>query len=318
LAAFRIVVVVVAAAVPVTAGRASEPTTYLPDGTMLAVSINVRQFLDAPLIKENVSARQAVGEMTKGLQAAGVETKDLDRVVFALGEQLRSSSWLLLVQGRFDIDRVQARLKERARERKNEIDVVEDAGATTFQCRLPRPSTPNPRFVWPERYFLTVLDNNTIALALDRAGLNEALAKKAGRRRSELKLRLVDLVAKVQPGETLSVVFVPPAELLAGSPLNGLIDVTGGVTVVDAITTQVRLEARDAETTRALGEQVRDGLSKVRDILPGLAALQMGMGAAAQDAIREMVDSFKVTSTGTTVTISGSVSKEMIDKLGRK
>jgi hypothetical protein len=318
LAARRTAIIVVATSISLNVGRAAEPTTYLPDGTMLVASLNVRQFLDAPLIRENASARQAIGEVSKALQSAGVEAKDLDRVVFALGEQLRASSWLLLVQGRFEVDRVQNRLKERARERKNEIDMIEDAGVTVFQCRLPKPSTPSPRFVWPERFFLTVLDNSTIALALDRGGLNEALAKKSGRRKSELKPRLLELVGKIQPGESLSVVFIPPAELVAGGPVSGLVDVTGGITVGESIVTQVRLEARDAETTRALGEQTRDGLSKVRDILPGLAALQMGIGADAQAAIRDIVDSFKMTSSGTTVTVAGTITKEMLEKLGRK
>jgi|SRR5947209_3251732 len=298
--------------------HAAEPTAYFPDGTMLVVSLNVQQVLNAALIRDSASARPAVTEATKALEGVGVTAKDLDRVVLAVGEQLRSSSSILLMHGRFDVDRVQNRLKERARERKNEIEITEEAGVTIFQCRLPRPSTANPRFTPPDRFVLSVLDTNTIAMALDRAALAEALAKKAGGRKTELKARMAELAGRIDSKESLSVVFVPNADLVAGTPAGGLIDVKGGVTVGEAIITQVRLEARDAETMRALADGIRDGLAKVREILPGLAAIQFGLERAGQDAVREMVDSFRVTSRENAVIIAGTITKEMIDKAGRR
>jgi hypothetical protein len=305
------------ATVPARAPTA-EPTTYFPNGTMLIVSLNFRQLLDAPLVRENASARIAVAETAKALEGLGVTAKELDRVVVAVGEQLRSSSAILLMHGRFDADRVQGRLKERARERKNEIDVIEDAGATIFQCRLPRPSSPNPRFTPPDRFALTVVDSNTIALALDRSALAEVLAKKSGRKKTEVKPQLAELAGRMDAKETLSVVFVPNSNLVADTPATGLLNVTGGVTVGDSVVTQMRLEARDVETMRTLADSIRDGLAKVRDILPGLAALQFGLDRTGQDAIREMVDSIRVTSRDNSVLIAVTVTRETIEKASRR
>src|SRR5205823_964226 len=137
---------------------------------------------------------------------------------------------LILVEGRFDVAKLQGRLRDLARDRKADMQAIEEGGATYFQGRLPRPSVADPKVTLPERFVMTVLDTGTIALAADRAALVEAVAKKGGRK-AVVKPRVIELVGKLDPRETLSVVFVPPAELVAGGSAAGLTTVTGGVTV---------------------------------------------------------------------------------------
>jgi hypothetical protein len=300
------------------AATAADPVAYLPDGTMLVVSFNVQQFLESPLIRDGGNFKPFVKDAVHALEGFGVDpTKDSDRVLLAVGEQLRASSMLMLFQGRFDADKVQKRLKDRAKDRKADIEVLDEGGATVFQCRLPAPP-PNARVALPGQFYMTVMDSSTIALGIDRAAVTEVLAKKAGRRKTEIKPRIVELVGRIDPKETLSFVFVPPADFLTGGPMNGLTTMTGGLTVTDGVKTDIRLDAKDAESAKLLADNVRDGLGKVREILPGLATLQLGLDRKDQDVIREMLESFKVTARPDGVTIAGAISKDQIDKIGRK
>src|SRR5207248_3597921 len=60
---------------------------YLPDGTMLVLTLNVKQLLQAPLVRGDDKAfKQALAEATKALEAFGVDpAKDVDRIIVAVG-----------------------------------------------------------------------------------------------------------------------------------------------------------------------------------------------------------------------------------------
>src|SRR5262245_28717860 len=176
---------------------AADITKYLPDGAMLILSVDVKQFLRAPLVRGDDRAfRQAIGEAAKGLEAFGVDpAKDVDRLVLAAGEQLKAAHAILLLLGRFDPAKFQARLNDLARQKKNDFEAISEGGATVYRGRLPRHAMPNATFTPPEYFFLTVLDEKTVAFAADRAALTEALAKRAGTRKTEIPPRVAELVA---------------------------------------------------------------------------------------------------------------------------
>ncbi len=300
------------------AASAADPAAFLPDGTVLVLSFNVQQFLQSPLIHDSAGLKPAIRDAIQALEGFGVDpAKDTDRVALAVGEPMRAASVLVLLEGRFDAAKVERRMKERAKERKPDIEVIDEDGVSVYQCRLP-PPPPNAKISLPHQFYLTVLDGSTIALGIDRAAVTEALAKKSGRRKADITARVVDLVARIDPKETLSFVFVPAANTLAGGPAAGLTTVTGGVTVADGIKTDIRLDAKDPESAKLLADNVRDGMGKVRDIFPGVAVMQLGLEHKDQDVIREMLDSFKVTQRRDVVTVLGSIPKELIEKIGRK
>ena len=81
------------------------------------------------------------------------------------------------MHGRFDADKIQQRLKERGKERKGDVEAIEEGGASIFQCRLPAPPA-NAKVALPtDHFYLTVLDGSTVALGIDRAAVAEALTK---------------------------------------------------------------------------------------------------------------------------------------------
>ncbi|HEY1381892.1 MAG TPA: hypothetical protein VGF55_34145, partial [Gemmataceae bacterium] len=234
--------------------RAADTTGLLPDGTALVLSLNVKQLLQAPLVRSDEKAfKQLMGEATKALERFGVDpAKDLDRVLLAASDPLKPASWLMLLSGRFDANKVEGRLKELARDRKADVQVADEGGAAVFQCRLPRPAVPNPTVTPPDRFSLTVLDGATVAVALERSTVSEAVAKKAGRRKAAVASRVIELVNRMDPRETLAVVFVPTGGPPATGAAAGLTTITGGMTVADGVKTDLRLEAKDAESAKRL------------------------------------------------------------------
>src|SRR5581483_12018900 len=129
--------VTLAAALLGAPARASELDKYFPDGTFMVVSFNVKQLLDAPLVKgDEKTFKKGMGEATKLLEGFGVDpTKDLDRVILAVGDQLKPQNVVLLLEGKFDPAKVQAKLKEMAQQKKNNLEVTSEGGATIYEGR---------------------------------------------------------------------------------------------------------------------------------------------------------------------------------------
>ena len=298
--------------------RAAELNQYLPDGTVIVVSVNVKQLLDAPLLKSDEKAtQQGMGEIGKMLAGFGVDpAKDVNRVVFAAGGELQPKNLLLLVEGRFDPTKVQAKLDELSKDPKNNLQATKEGVATIFQVNIPPQAIPNPAI--PSQFWLTVLDTSFLAVAADKAALQEALAKKSGARKAEIKKDVTDLIGKINSKETASVVVVPPPEVLAGSPAAGLKTVTGGVTVSDGVKTDILLSTKDADSAKVLATLIEDTLNQVKQLVPLIAGQQAGIGPKEQAMVKEIMDSVKVAATNDGVTVRFNISKEFIEKNSKK
>src|SRR5207248_3149262 len=163
--------------------RAAEPNKYLPDGTVVVVTFNFKQLLDAPLVKGDEKAfKQGMGEVGKVLEGFGVDpAKDVSRLVLAAGDQMQPKNILLLVEGRFDPAKVQNKLTEMAKDPKNNLEATTEGTATIYHVKLAQQALPNPAI--SSTIFLTTLYNDYLAVAVDRDALKAALAKKAGPRK---------------------------------------------------------------------------------------------------------------------------------------
>ena len=59
--------------------------------------------------------------------------------------------------------------------------------------------------------------------------------------------------------------------MLAGSPVDGLKTVTGGVTVGDGVKTDILMSMKDAASADSLAQMINEGLSNVKQFLPIVA-----------------------------------------------
>lgn len=306
-----------ALAVAIVAGpaRAADVSKYLPDGTLLVVSLNLKQLMDAPLVKTDEKAfKNGMAELTKVLQGFGVDpNKDLTRVVVAAGMDPKNA--LVLLEGKFDSEKVHGKLKEMAKDKKNNLSVADDAKVAHYKIKIPKAAIPQPGL--PDTVLLTPLDENFMAVAMDESALGDAIAKRGGKK-AEVKADVVDLISKINPKETVSLVVVPPAEMLAGSPVDGLKTVTGGVTVADGIKTNIMLATKDGDTAKTLAQLINEGLSQVKAIVPLIASQEPNFGPKEQKVLSDLIDTFKATAGNDGVKLQGDISKEFIEKSTKK
>jgi hypothetical protein len=296
--------------------RASEVSQYLPDGTLVVVSFNFKQLLDAPLLKsDEKSFKEGMDNFAKALQGFGVDpNKDIKRVVLAAG--MDPKNIVVLLEGKFDTDKMNAKLKELAKDKNGNLKVADDEKVAHYKVRLPKVPIPQAGAL-PEELVLTPLDENFIAVALERDALGDAIAKRGGKK-GDVKKEVVDLVGKINPKETLSFVVVPPQELLAGSPVDGLKTVTGGVTVAEGIKADILMSMKDAESAKTLAQMINEGLSQIKQFLPVVATQAPNFGPKEQKMAQDLIDLFKANAKDDGVRLQGTITKEFISKNAKK
>lgn len=296
--------------------RAADATKYLPDGTILVINLNLQQLMQAPLVKQDEKGFKAgMEQLTKALEGFGVDpTKDLTRVIVAGGMDVQKA--VVLLEGNFDSKKFNAKIKELAG--KKEANITEsgdDSSFKHFKFKLPKNAIPQPGM--PSELVFAHLDDNFIAAAVDVEGLKAAVEKKNGKK-GELGKEIVELISKINPKETLSFVVVPPAEMLAGSPVDGLKNVTGGITVGDGVKTDILLATKDGDSAKNLAQMINEGLSQVKQILPLIAAQQPNFGPKEQKVAQDVMDLFKATAGENGVSLKANISKEFLEKNAKK
>ena len=102
---------------------------YLPDDTEMVVSVNVKQIVESSLFKKNVEAkaREALknqDELQDALHDLGFDPfTDIDRIIAAKpagGDQDRG---LVIVHGKFDLDKFKAKAEKLAKDQPDVLKV---------------------------------------------------------------------------------------------------------------------------------------------------------------------------------------------------
>lgn len=301
-----------AAPAPAPTGPAADLDKYLPDGTQFVLSFNVKQLLDSPLVKSDKKAfDDGMEHAAKALQDFGIDPKkDIDRVILAASEDVQKA--LIFLEGKFDAAKIEAKLETVAKEHKDHLKVITEGKAKIFQTELPAAQVPVPGF--PSTWYATVLSDRYIAVAVEKDALAEAIAKKSGSKKSEVKKEVLDLIGKISPTETLSVVLMPPAAAQQpGNPVADVTHVTGGITVADGVKTNLLMSTKNADAAQTLAKQINDGLQQAAAFLPALVG-QQGIDQKQIDVAKEVVGTMKATAEGSGVAVKSTISKEFIEK----
>src|SRR5262245_53501934 len=154
---------------------AAEIHKLLPDDTAGIVTINVRQVLDSNLVKKHAlelikQGLQDQEEVQKVTKALGLDPlKDIDRVVTAGSDM--DNTGLIVVEGRFDPDKIKAQAAETAQKQAEQLKVHKVGGYELYEVQIP--DHPDPMFV-------AVASKNTIVAGATKEYVTEALDKAAG------------------------------------------------------------------------------------------------------------------------------------------
>jgi hypothetical protein len=273
--------------------RAADLDTLLPDDTTFVVSVNVKQVLESPLFTKH--HQKQVEELLKKdvvqniLKDTGFDPlKDLDRVMFVMCQSSFQEEGtrevpkdkagsagegpVILIQGRFDAAKIQARVKQAAKDFPDHLKVHGIGKANVAEITGPF-----------DKLFAAVVDDHTIAATPRRDQMEDLLEKANGTRTTEYKNpEMAKLLKAWDPKQTIQVAATADMILDSSTSIrndgmkrvimvshhrlrdHGIESLLGGGTVTDSIQAKATLGTKDPETAKKLQEKMDQGLSQIK------------------------------------------------------
>jgi hypothetical protein len=304
-----LVVVALVVAAPT---RAADIEKYLSDETDGVVTIDVKGFFTSPLAKKlglDKSLRdESAARMLKeiGLDPA----QDIDRAVIGLSA---GNQKVIVVEGKFDPAKMEAKLEEFAKDKKDFLTVHKTEKGKVFEIAKLDELIKLPDLVQGiinlkgEKGFIAIADKGHVILAQSQDALAEAIAKGEGKKTTKLKNRdLAGLIGKMDSRQTVSVA-------LTGSTtgLEKTKSITGGINVTADVKIGVVITADDTDAAKATEDSLAEQLGQFRAILQQACTANKG----AYVPIIDVLKSIKTESKDKNVTVSSTLTGEAIEKL---
>jgi len=314
-----------AVAVTLLAGpaRAADIDRYLPADTEMVFTVNVRQILGSQLAKKAGLEQlrdllRSQEEVDAVLKELGFDPlKDIDKVIAAGPGGGEQDKGLLIVHGRFNVEKFKARADKAAKDNKESLKVlkVKDGQGgeyTVYEIQVPGPQGMS------QTLFVGFAGGTTLLAAPSKDYLVDGLKVKPDATKARLKNKAFqDVLSKLDEQQSFSIATVgealtkgPLADLPIKDVLTKVTAVAGGVTLADGIKMEFTIGTKQAADARMISEKIGEGLNTALAFL-ALAAMNQKELAPAL----EIVKSLKTSSKDTTVSIKGEVSAEMLNKL---
>jgi hypothetical protein len=326
LAAVLLVAVGPAAAAPAPAPR-PDLTRFLLDDTDFVLVVNVKQILASPAFTRNF--QKQVQDLLQSdavkpwLEGTGFDPlKDVERLVVVMGrschpsENNDESGPLLFVQGRFDPDKLHAKMVKLAASMPGSLQAHTIDGLKAYQLKTPGPAGIG-----------CLLDRHTLLVGPPRKDLiGDAVARYTGKKKVELKYKaLKPLLDKMSPDASVS--FVGLGEMITGTSTmvrndgmkttrtvthhtlgeQGIAGIQGAVTVGAEAKGRVTLTAKSEEQGKKLAKEMTDGLGMARAELQRLVEKQ-----PMYAAVLSVLQSVRITNKGRTITLEGQADAEAV------
>jgi hypothetical protein len=161
-----------AAMLAASVARAAEPDKLVPSDADAVVVFNVRQTLDSALVKSYAldhfkAALKGNDEVTKLMAAAGIDPlKDVDTVTLANTGAPPKNDSLIVIHGKFELDKVYAAAQDFAKKNPTELKISGDGKARVYEVA-----------VKDNTLFATFPDGNTLVAANSKEYLQAAVKK---------------------------------------------------------------------------------------------------------------------------------------------
>ena len=313
-----------AAAAVAAPGRAAEIDPILPAETESVVAVNLRQIIDANLVKKYVlgQLKQAMAgnDMAKQLSELGLDPlKDIDRVSVGSWGEGEDGNAVFVVRGRFDLEKMFAAAEAKAKTDGDKVKILTEGKYKLVQVTID--NVPKPAF-------FTFADDKTIVGSLDKKmAVAAADVAKAGGK-PQLAKELAALVLKQDEKASLFACAVVAKDRFKGLPPG----VGGGIPGVDTaklgeqlkslrsyamtlrLTDDVSLELdagmADTESANEFGGSLSQLIGTAKGFLPLVAGMQPNM----KPLIDELNNTLKSSVKDKDVTLSLKLSGDAIGK----
>ncbi len=289
----------------------AETSKYLPADTELVVYVNVRQILDAPLVKKYAlervkAALKESADAQRFFTAAGLDPlKDVQSILLASpGSAAAAEKVLVIARGHFHLDKVHAVADEFARSHADQLKVSTVDGLRLYEGKSKKDGS---------TAYLVFPDAETLLLSPTRQGLQDALKGK-GDKGSRVSKELQAYIAKADNTQSLWMVGRATDEMkraLAGNPQTAgiadkLVAFSGTVLVGDGVDAAIHIYTKDAKSAENVG--------RLLDAVKGMVAFAAQNIEDYGELASEAIDTFKITSDKTTVTLSVKIPESLIQK----
>lgn len=297
---------------------------FYPDDTEVVLTVNIRQILNSELVKSQKATAKKIQasvdekipeEAMKYLKMAGLDpVKDLISITVAAAPSKDPEKALIIVDGDFQPDKLHATLEEVA---KNHADAVKIS--KSGEHKIIEVTTPEGK-----QFHLAVASKKVLVASLSRDALKSALARGNGEQESNLKKEIKTLIGTMHSGQSISAVATGkalakalegaklpnnPAQGLAPA-LQGIESVNANITVGKDIQIQLGVSTRDAETANTLAKGVNFGLLLIKGVVA-----QKAMEEQKLLPVVDVVNTFRATIQGNSVTVRAEVSADNLEKL---
>lgn len=265
LSRWRVGLVTAALCVAVAPVRAADIDPVLPAETESVMVVNLRQVIDANLIKKYVLGQlkqvMAGNDAAKQLQELGLDPlKDIDRVTVGSWGEGEDANVVFVVRGKFDLEKMFAAAEAKAKTDGDKVKIVSEG-----KYKLVQVTTDN----MPKPAFITFADDKTIVGSLDKKLVVAAADKAKEGGKPQLSKELSSLVLKQDDKASLYVCGTVAKDRIKGLPPG----IGGGIPGVDAAKLGEQLK-----TLRAFAMTLR---------LTDDVALEIDFGMADDDAANE-------------------------------
>jgi hypothetical protein len=299
--------------------RAVDPK-ILPGGTELLISVNIKQMLQSDVAQQY---KEVVGQAkialegqiqnnpgAKYLEKAGFDLlRDLHSVTIASDGTKDFQTGVLILEGKFDPDKIQTSADEFARDQPEQLKISRIGTTRVFEITPPG----------DKRGYAALLNSQTMIVSPSQEAIKDAIG---GAARKPMKEGFKALLKTTSSKQSFSFVAtgpalaklaenapVPNADAAAGM-LQNLEGISAAITLGKDIQFQVGINAKDEETAKKTVAYGNFGLLTIRT----LAAQK----AKEDERLQPLVDiskTLRITSEGNNMILRGEVSIETLERL---
>jgi hypothetical protein len=314
--ALRLALALTLAAAPL---RAAEIDKYLPEDTEVLSVLNVKQLLDSPLVKKY--GLEQLKEALKGLDEVNTVLKDLDfdpfkdldRILMAGpgGGPGAEDRGLIIVHGRFDLDKFRAKGEEAAKDNGEVLKIHKVPDGQGGKFLLYEVSIGDAVNNMP--LFVALASPKTLLASFGKDYVIDALKRKD---KPVLKDKdFQGMLEKMDPRATWAMAMVRGAWAKAEFPdvvkeaLDNLEAIGGSLALGEDFNLELAGNAKNAKAARDVSEKINSGLTTGLGLLALLAGQQKEL-----NPLLDVVKSIRVSARGKTVLVKLSISGDMIEK----
>lgn len=310
----RLSLLIVAIAIVAGPAQAAPLDKFLPPKSQWVVSVNVKALLESPLFKRHAAEKlkiqlkkdQGAQELKKVL---GFDPYEDVTTVMAAGLGEDPLEFLVIVHGRFDIDRIEPITNAVAENNPELLKIAIEKTVRFYEFKVPERDDP---------MFATFVDDDTLIISNKKDHIFHAIERSNDKKTIKLEKGLQALVDRADAKKTVWLAAQVPESAKKKAAENPqaanfakkLQYVAGYVTVGEGVQTELTLQVTDqrsAEELRGLLETVRPFISKgIQD--------NKDVGTLAGP----IFDAIKITRLRNSLTFSMKVSGSQADRIVKR